>query len=84
MLQFVHKFVQCRAMSESLLHVCDVVLASAYIISNVSKLSHFVSQEAVEGSPRLKQTSVLTTLANISAHLFSICGERLIVWSELQ
>ena len=39
---------------EGLLHVSDVMLASADIIGDVAKLADLVAQQAVESSARLK------------------------------
>ena len=83
-MDLVDVFVKDRLVANSLLHVRDVVLASADIISEVAELSHFLAQKAVKCSSRLEEAPLLAPLRYFITDLVRKCAQCRVVWSQLQ
>ena len=75
--------VQNLGVTESDLHVCDVVLALTEVISDIAELFHFVAQHAVECRARFEGTAV-GRLPDFLADFIRKGSQGLVVRSQLQ
>ena len=80
----VQLVVENLIVTEGLLHIRDVVLARAQIISNITVLSNFLPEDAVKGRSRLKEAPIVALLPDLRAQLVSQRAECLVVRAQCE